>query len=80
MKQKTTRTTAQQSRRQAASPQSGPQRATQINNWGFRWHAGRFRVALWMTVVAFAIVLEIKRAGLVFPDSADSWDFRARLL
>ncbi len=57
MKQKSPRTTAQQSRRQAASPQSGPQRVAEINNWGFRWHAGRFRVALWMTVVAFAIVL-----------------------
>jgi hypothetical protein len=57
MKQKTPRSTVKQGSRQAASPQPGVQRPATVNDYGFRWHAGRFRVALWMTVVAFAIVL-----------------------
>ena len=30
---------------------------TGVHGWGFRWHAGRFRMALWLAVVAIGIML-----------------------
>ena len=56
MKQKTTRTSAQQQTRHVGTPQTGPQRAVKVNGWGLRWHAGHFRTALWLAVAAIGII------------------------
>ena len=59
MKQKTARTATKQARNgvKPRQPTTSPQAGSQKPPWGFRWHAGHFRIALWLIVAAIGIVV-----------------------
>ena len=59
MKQKTARTVTKQARNgvKPRQPTTSPQASSQKPPWGFRWHAGHFRIALWQIVAAIGIVV-----------------------
>jgi hypothetical protein len=54
MKQKKSRVDDRIAPRQSTAAHFAAQRE---RGWGFRWHAGHFRVALWMIVLAIGIVI-----------------------
>ena len=57
MKQKPSRVGERRAPRQAVAAHALVRVREGTHGWGFRWHGGRFRMALWLAVVAIGIVL-----------------------
>lgn len=64
MKQKKARVDNRVAPRQSVAAHFAAQR--EGHGWGFRWHAGHFRVALWMIVAAIGIVVTLGQQSSAF--------------